>query len=96
MKQRRQRRSHKLRALLIAVLAIALLIVVLNWVVMPLVVGRGREATVPGVVGLDRPAVQRLEVDQRGMVVLGPAGPDHFVRPLAHLLLRRRARRRRG
>ena len=58
MKQRRQRRSHKLRALLIAVLAIALLIVVLNWVVMPLVVGRGREATVPGVVGLDRFAAE--------------------------------------
>jgi beta-lactam-binding protein with PASTA domain len=58
MKQRRKPRHHRLRTLLIAVLALALVVVVLNWVVMPLVVGRGRETTVPGVVGLDRFAAE--------------------------------------
>jgi len=58
VKQRRGRRSHKLRTLVIVVLAFALLIVVLNWLVMPLFVGRGRETTVPGVIGLDRFAAQ--------------------------------------
>jgi beta-lactam-binding protein with PASTA domain len=58
MKQRRKRRSHKLRALVIVVLALALLVVVLNWVVMPLVVGRGKEATVPNAVGIDRFAAE--------------------------------------
>ena len=58
MKQRRKRQSHKLRTLVILVLAFALLIVLLNWLVMPLVVGRGREANVPNVVGMDRFAAQ--------------------------------------
>ena len=58
MKQRRKHQSHKLRILLIVVLALALLIAVLNWIVMPLVVGRGREAVVPSVIGLDRFAAE--------------------------------------
>ncbi len=58
MKQRRKRRHHRLRTLLIAVLAFALVVVALNWVVMPLVVGRGRETTVPAIVGLDRFAAE--------------------------------------
>jgi len=58
MKQRRKHRSHKLRTLLIVGLALALLIAVLNWIVMPLVVGRGREAVVPSVIGLDRFAAE--------------------------------------
>jgi len=68
MKQRRKRRSHKLRTLLIAVLAFALLVVVLNWVVMPLVVGHGRETTVPGVVDLDRFAAEE-SIIKAGLVL---------------------------
>jgi serine/threonine-protein kinase len=58
MRQARPRRRRGILALLLAVLAFALLIVVLNWIVMPLVVGRGRETTVPNVVGLDRFAAE--------------------------------------
>jgi beta-lactam-binding protein with PASTA domain len=58
MRQARPRRRHGILALLIAVPAFALLIVILNWIVMPLVVGRGRETTVPNVVGLDRFAAE--------------------------------------
>jgi serine/threonine-protein kinase len=58
MKQRRQHRSHKIRTLVIIVLVLALLTVVLNWLVMPLVVGRGREAVVPNVIGMDRFAAE--------------------------------------
>jgi eukaryotic-like serine/threonine-protein kinase len=58
MKQRRKHRSHKIRALAITVLILALLAVVLNWLVMPLVVGRGKEAVVPNVVGMDRFAAE--------------------------------------
>jgi beta-lactam-binding protein with PASTA domain len=58
MRQARPRRRRGILALLIAVPAFALLIVILNWVVMPLVVGRGRETTVPNVVGLDRFAAE--------------------------------------
>ena len=69
MKQRRKHRSHKLRTLLIIVLALALLVVVLNWLVMPLVVGRGKEATVPNVVGIDRFAAEESIV--KAELVLG-------------------------
>jgi beta-lactam-binding protein with PASTA domain len=58
MRQARPRRRRGILALLIAVPAFALLIVILNWIVMPLVVGRGRETTVPNVVGLDRFAAE--------------------------------------
>jgi beta-lactam-binding protein with PASTA domain len=58
MKQRRKPRHHRLRLLLIAVLALALVVVVLNWVVMPLVVGRGRVAAVPDLIGIDRFAAE--------------------------------------
>jgi serine/threonine-protein kinase len=58
MKQRPKHRSHKLRTLVIAVLVLALLIAVLNWIVMPAVVGRGHETTVPNVVGMDRFAAE--------------------------------------
>jgi len=58
MNQRRQHRSHKLRTFLIVVLAVALVIVVLNWLVMPLVVERGREVVVPNLVGVDRFAAE--------------------------------------
>jgi serine/threonine-protein kinase len=68
MKQRRKRRHHRLRSLLIAVLAFALAVVVLNWVVMPLVVGRGRETTVPAVVGLDRFAAEESIIKARLML----------------------------
>ena len=68
MKQRSKRRSHKLRALVIVVLALALLVAVLNWVVMPLVVGRGKEATVPNVIGMDRFAAEE-SVLKAGLVL---------------------------
>jgi eukaryotic-like serine/threonine-protein kinase len=58
MKHAKPRRRRGVLAVLIAVVAFALLIVILNWVVMPLVVGRGRETTVPNVVGLDRFAAE--------------------------------------
>jgi len=58
MRRSRPRRRHRVLTLLIAVLALALLIVILNWVVMPLIVGRGRETTVPSVIGLDRFAAE--------------------------------------
>jgi eukaryotic-like serine/threonine-protein kinase len=58
MKQSRKHRSHKIRTLVIIVLALALSAVVLNWLVMPLVVGRGREAVVPNVIGADRFAAE--------------------------------------
>jgi len=54
MRQRRPRKRRTLLTVLIVILALALLVVLFNWVVMPLVVGRGRETTVPNVVGLDR------------------------------------------
>ncbi len=69
MKQRRKHRSHKLRTLVIVVLALALLVVVLNWLVMPLVVGRGKEATVPNVLGIDRFAAEESII--RAGLVLG-------------------------
>ncbi len=68
MKQRRKHRSHKLRTLVIVVLALALLVVVLNWFVMPLVVGRGREATVPNIVGMDRFAAEE-SIIKAGLVL---------------------------
>ncbi len=58
MKQAKPRRRRGVLAVLIAAVSFALLIVILNWVVMPLVVGRGRETTVPNVIGLDRFAAE--------------------------------------
>ena len=69
MKQRRHRRGRKLLTVLIVVLALALLVALLNWIVMPLVVGRGRETTVPNVVGLDRFAAEESVLKAR--LVLG-------------------------
>ncbi|HTW91583.1 MAG TPA: PASTA domain-containing protein [bacterium] len=54
MKQPRKHRSHKLRGLLIFVLVLAALVAALNWFLMPLFVRRGRETTVPSVIGMDR------------------------------------------
>lgn len=68
MKQRRKHRSHKLRTLVIIVLALALLVVVLNWLVMPLLVGRGKEATVPNLLGIDRFAAEESIV-KAGLVL---------------------------
>jgi eukaryotic-like serine/threonine-protein kinase len=68
MKQSRKHRSHKLRTLVFVVLAIALLVVVLNWLVMPLVVGRGREAVVPNLVGMDRFAAEE-SIIKAGLVL---------------------------
>jgi eukaryotic-like serine/threonine-protein kinase len=68
MKQSRKHRSHKLRTLIIVVLAVALLVVVLNWLVMPLVVGRGREAVVPNLVGMDRFAAEE-SIIKAGLVL---------------------------
>lgn len=85
MKQRRRPRHHRLRTLVIAVLALALVVVVLNWVVMPLVVGRGRETTVPGVVGLDRFAAEesifkaRLMLGEVRSVSNATVPPDRVV-----------------
>ena len=58
MKQRRKHRSHKLRTLVLVVLALVLAVILLNWLVMPLVVGRGKEAVVPNVLGMDRFAAE--------------------------------------
>jgi serine/threonine-protein kinase len=58
MRHAKPHRRRGVLAVLIAVLALALLIAILNWIVMPLVVGRGRETTVPNVVGLDRFAAE--------------------------------------
>ena len=58
MRHAKPRRRRGILTVLVAVLAFALLIVILNWIVMPLVVGRGRETTVPNVVGLDRFAAE--------------------------------------
>jgi len=85
MKQRRKRQSHKLRTLIIIVLAIVLLIVVFNWLVMPAVVGRGRETAVPKVVGLDRFAAQEsilnagLTLGEVRSVSNATVPPDHVV-----------------
>jgi len=85
MKRSRPRRRHWLIALLIAVLAFALLIVVFNWVVMPLVVGRGRERTVPSVVGLDRFAAEEsllkagLRLGEVRSVTSATVPPDRVV-----------------
>lgn len=68
MKQRSKRRSHRLRTFVIVVLALALLVVILNWVVMPLVVGRGKEATVPNAVGIDRFAAEE-SIIKAGLVL---------------------------
>jgi beta-lactam-binding protein with PASTA domain len=58
VKPRSKRRSHKLRTLILVLLALALVVVLLNWVVMPMVVRRGRETAVPNVIGLDRFAAE--------------------------------------
>jgi serine/threonine-protein kinase len=58
MKRAKPRRHRGILAVLIAVPALVLLVVMLNWVVMPLVVGRGREATVPNLIGMDRFAAE--------------------------------------
>lgn len=58
MKRRRRSSRRALLAVVIVVLVLALLVVLFNWVVMPLVVRRGRETNVPGVVGLDRFAAE--------------------------------------
>ena len=68
MKQRRQRRGHKLRTLVIVVLALTLLGVVLNWLVMPLVVRLGKETAVPNVVGMDRFAAEE-SIIKAGLVL---------------------------
>jgi eukaryotic-like serine/threonine-protein kinase len=85
MKQRRQHRSHKLRTLVTLVLALALLIALLNWLVMPAIVRRGREAVVPNVVGADRFAAEESII--KAGLVLGEVRsvsnatmpPDHIV-----------------
>lgn len=58
MKAKHKRRSSGLAIVLAVLLVLAALLALANWVVMPLVVGRGREATVPNVVGLDRFAAE--------------------------------------
>jgi serine/threonine-protein kinase len=70
LKQRRKKhRSHKARTIVFALLSILLLIVALNWIVMPLVVGRGRETTVPDVLGIDRFSAEESII--RAGLVLG-------------------------
>jgi len=58
-RSRRGRRNLALATFLSVLVLGALLVVVLNWVVMPLVVGRGREVAVPDVVGMSRPAAEQ-------------------------------------
>lgn len=58
MSRAKPRRHRGILAVLIAVPALVLLVVIFNWVVMPLVVGRGRETTVPNLVGMDRFAAE--------------------------------------
>ena len=85
MKRRRQHRSHRVRTLLIAVLSFAALVAVLNWIVMPLVVGRGRETIVPNVVGIDRFAAEEtiiaagLELGEVRSVSNATVPPDRIV-----------------
>lgn len=51
---RRKRRGSPVLIVFIIIVAIVGLIALANWVLMPLVVGRGRETVVPDVVGMDR------------------------------------------
>ena len=60
MKRGRARKKKPALAILLTLLFVAALVALINWVVMPLVVGRGRETTVPDVVGLDRFAAESL------------------------------------
>jgi serine/threonine-protein kinase len=53
-RSRKGRRNLALVAFLLVLVAAALLVIVLNWLVMPLIVRRGRETSVPDVVGMDR------------------------------------------
>ncbi|MEO0086439.1 MAG: PASTA domain-containing protein [candidate division WOR-3 bacterium] len=57
-RSKRGRRNLALAVFLFLLVLGAILVVVLNWVVMPLVVGRGREVVVPNVVGMSRPAAE--------------------------------------
>ncbi len=57
-RSRRGRRNLVLAVFLFLLVTGALLTAVLNWVVMPLVVGHGREVTVPNVVGMNRLAAE--------------------------------------
>jgi eukaryotic-like serine/threonine-protein kinase len=59
---KRRRQGSALAIILIILLGIAGLVALLNWVIMPLVVGRGRETNVPEVVGLDRFAAESVLV----------------------------------
>ncbi|MCX6843836.1 MAG: PASTA domain-containing protein [candidate division WOR-3 bacterium] len=85
MKHAKQRRHRGILAVLIAVPALVLLVVILNWVVMPLVVGRGREATVPNVVGMDRFAAEEsllkagLRLGEVRSMSSATVPPDHVV-----------------
>jgi len=85
MRRSRPRRGHWFVPLLIAVLGFALLIVVFNWIVMPFVVGRGRETTIPNVIGLDRFAAEEsllragLRLGEVRSVSNATVPPDHVV-----------------
>jgi len=85
MRHAKQRRHRGILAVLIAVPALVLLVVILNWVVMPLVVGRGREATVPNVVGMDRFAAEEsllkagLRLGEVRSMSSATVPPDHVV-----------------
>jgi beta-lactam-binding protein with PASTA domain len=85
MKQRRRRRSHKLRTFIFVLLMMVLLVVILNWVVMPLVVARGKETTVPNFVGMERFAAEDsivkagLELGEVRSVSNATVPPDRVV-----------------
>jgi serine/threonine-protein kinase len=58
-RSRRGRRNLALATFLFLLVLGALLVVLLNWVIMPLAVGHGREVAVPDLVGMDRSTAEQ-------------------------------------
>jgi eukaryotic-like serine/threonine-protein kinase len=66
MRARRKHRAPGIIVVMIVLLAVGGLLALANWVVMPLVVGRGRETVVPNLIGMDRFAAEET-LAERGL-----------------------------
>jgi beta-lactam-binding protein with PASTA domain len=71
MKQaRRKRRRSPVGVIIVVILAIIALAALFNWVLMPLIVARGRETTVPAIVGMSRDEAE-VEIAKAGLRLEG-------------------------
>ncbi len=83
--RRRHRRCSAVLTLLFLLLVFSGMLALFNWVVMPLIVGLGRETTVPNVIGLDRFTAEsilvaaRLELGEVTSFANSTVKPDHVI-----------------